>query len=108
MSESAPAFAPTAARFAAARLLEAAATRDPRALERAKDLILCFAKAAGHAAFPEMLIGEIALAGIARNAPRSSSYSEAEAFARCALQRLIPELRISPELQCFTSTDRRG
>jgi hypothetical protein len=99
MSEIAPKFAPTAARFAAARLLEAAATRDPRAIEQAKDLILCFAKAAGHAAFPEMLVGEIALAGIARNAPRSSSYAEAEVFARCALQRFIPELRISPELQ---------
>jgi hypothetical protein len=92
-------FGPVAARIAARRLFDAAARNSGGALERAKDLICCLARTAAHPVFAEMLIGELAVLGIQRNSPRSSTYIAAELQARCALMRFIPELRVGPALQ---------
>ena len=51
--------------------------------------------AAEHPTFVECLIGELALEGVKRHVPHSSSYQEAEIAARLALSRFIPELAVS-------------
>jgi hypothetical protein len=83
------------ARLAAKCLFDAAATGDAGELGKARNIILGLADTAGHVAFPEMLLAELALEGIRRNAPRASSYPEAELVARCALRNFLPELGVA-------------
>jgi hypothetical protein len=90
------AFGPIAAKIAARSLFEAATIGDQRAIARAKDQILHFASIARSPSFVEMLVGELTLAGLEHNAPHACcGYLEAEFSARCALQKIIPELRVT-------------
>jgi hypothetical protein len=88
-------FQPSAFARSAATILLDAAAQDGAAMARARDLILSLARTAGPI-FVELLIGEITLAGLQRHDPtvREPDYLTAEHFARCALSRFIPELRI--------------
>jgi hypothetical protein len=77
------------ARFAAEYLFEAAISGDDGHMARARQAVLDLAD---HAAFGEMVISELALLGLTHNRSCASSYLEAEAAARRAVARLIPQL----------------
>jgi hypothetical protein len=80
-----------AARLAAQCLVDGASQGDA-ALAEAKVHVLRIARDADSPAFPEMLLGNVALLGLARHGSRASSYQEAENCARLALRRTLPEL----------------
>jgi hypothetical protein len=77
------------ARFAAEYLFEAAGSGDAAHMDRARQAVLALAD---HVGFFEMVCGELALLGLARNGAQASSYCEAEAVARYALARFVPQL----------------
>jgi hypothetical protein len=81
----------------AARCLFDAAQQGDAALGEARAAILKVA--AGHVAFFELLIGELALAGIEHHGREASDYYAAEITARLTLTRFLPELA-RPCLDC--------
>jgi hypothetical protein len=86
----------TNARFAAEYLFEAAISGDAAHMDRARQAVLSLAD---HVAFASMVISELALLGLTHNRSCASSYLEAEAAARRAVARLIPQLVGLDEMQ---------
>jgi hypothetical protein len=77
------------AHFAAQYLFEAAISGDAAHMDRARQAVLSLAD---HAGFGEMVISELALIGLARHGSTASEYFAAEAGARRALARFLPQL----------------